>query len=144
MAALLSGAVLFTVLILIVTAVMVGVTYTGLLSERRRELGLLLAVGMRPGQVIRLILTEAALTTGLGGVWGVILGAAGLMLFQRSLGYYFENYKVPFTLPPVRDLVVTGLVSVSLCSAVGLAGALVPAWRACRREPYDLVRGEGA
>lgn len=144
MAALLGGTVWFTAVTLLVTALMVGVMYTGLLSERRRELGLLLAVGMRPGQVVRLILAEAALTTGLGGVWGVILGVAGLMFFQRSLGYYFENYQVLFTLPSVHALVVTGLLSVSLCSGVGLVGALVPAWRAGRREPYELVRGEGA
>jgi putative ABC transport system permease protein len=144
MAALLGGAVLLTALTLLVIAVMVGVMYTGLLSERRRELGLLLAVGMRPTQVIRLILAEAALTTSLGGIWGVVLGAAGLVLFQRSLGYSFANYHVPFTLPPVRDLIVTGLVSVSLCSGVGLVGALLPAWRVGRREPYELVRGEGA
>jgi putative ABC transport system permease protein len=144
MSALLDGAVLFTALTLLVTALMVGVMYTGLLSERRRELGLLLAVGMRPAQLVRLILAEAALTTGLGGVCGVILGAAGLMLFQRSLGFHFESHHVPFTLPPAGELAVTGLVSVALCSGVGLAGALLPAWHAGRREPYELVHGEGA
>jgi putative ABC transport system permease protein len=143
-ATILRGAVLFTALTLLTTALMVGALYTGLLTERRRELGLLLAVGMRPAQLLRLILAEAALTTGLGGVCGVILGAAGLVLFQRSLGYYLASCQVPFTLPPVRDLIVTGLVSVLLCCAVGLVGALLPAWRAGRREPYDLVRGEGA
>jgi putative ABC transport system permease protein len=143
MSALLSGVVLFTVLTLLVTALMVGVTYSGLLSERRRELGLLLAIGMRPAQLIRLILAEAALTTCLGGVCGVILGAAGLVLCQRSLGFYFENYHVPFTLPSVRQLVVMGLVSVGVCCLVGMAGVLLPAWRAGRSEPYELVRGEG-
>jgi putative ABC transport system permease protein len=144
MSALLNGVVLFTVLTLLVTALMVGVTYTGLLSERRRELGLLLAIGMRPAQLIRLILAEAALTTCLGGVCGVILGVAGLVLCQRSLGFYFENYHVPFSLPSARQLVVMGLVSVGVCSFVGMAGALLPAWRAGRSEPYELVRGEGA
>jgi putative ABC transport system permease protein len=144
MSALLEGAVVFTVLTLLVTASMVGVMYAGLLAERRRELGLLLAVGLRPAQVIRLILAEAALTTALGGICGVILGAAGLLCLARSLGYYSENYQVPFTLPPLPDLAVSGLVSALLCCLVGVAGALLPAWRAGRREPYELVRGEGA
>ena len=143
MAIALDGAVLFTALTLLATALMVGAIYTGLLSERRRELGLLLAVGMRPAHVIRLILAEAALTTGLGGLCGVIVGAAGLVLFRRSLGYYFESDQVPFAQPPLPALVVSGLVSVLLCCGVGLAGALLPAWRAGRREPYELVRGEG-
>jgi putative ABC transport system permease protein len=62
----------------------------------------------------------------------------------RSLGYYYENYQVPFTLPPLPDLAVSGLVSAVLCCVVGVAGALLPAWRTGRREPYELVRGEGA
>jgi len=144
MSTILNGAVLFTALTLLTTALMVGALYTGLLAERRRELGLLLAVGMRPGQVLRLTLVEAALTTGLGGACGVLLGAAGLVLFQRSLGYYFESYQVPFALPATSDLAVTGVVSVLLCCAVGVLGALLPAWQTGRHEPYDLVRGEGA
>ena len=103
-----------------------------------------MAVGMRPAQVIRLLLAEAVLTTGLGGSCGVLLGVGGLMLFQRSLGYYLASRQVPFLLPPVGDLAVTALLSVLLCCAVGLVGAFLPAWRTGRREPYELVRGEGA
>ncbi len=143
-AILLRGLIALTALTLLTTALMVGVLYTGLLAERRRELGLLLAIGMRPGQVVRLILAEAALTTGLGGVCGVLLGAGGLMLFRRSLGFLFESYRVPFRLPPVPELAVAGVVGASLCCGVGIVGALLPAWRAGRREPYALVRGEGA
>jgi putative ABC transport system permease protein len=144
LATILRGAVLFTALTLLATALMVGAMYTGLLAERRRELGLLLAVGMRPAQVIRLLLAEAVLTTGLGGSCGVLLGVGGLMLFQRSLGYYLTSRQVPFLLPSLGDLAVTAFLSVLLCCGVGLAGALLPAWRAGRREPYELVREEGA
>ncbi len=143
-ATLLVGAVAFTALTLLTTALMVGVIYTGLLAERRRELGLLLAVGMRPAQVVRLILAESALTTGLGGVCGVILGFGGLLLFRRSLGFLFESHGVPFRLPSAPELAVTGVVGALLCCGAGLLGALLPAWRAARREPYTLVRGEGA
>jgi putative ABC transport system permease protein len=143
LAIVLDGAVLFTALALLTTSVMVGAIYTGLLSERRRELGLLLAVGMRPGQLLRLILGEAALTAGLGGFCGVVLGAAGILLFQRSLGYYFERRQVPFALPPLSELAGIAALSVAVCCGVGLLGALLPGWRAGRREPYDLVRGEG-
>ena len=49
---------------LLTSALMVGAIYTSALEERKRELGLLLAVGMRPSGVIRLILGESVLTTG--------------------------------------------------------------------------------
>ena len=71
-------------------------------------------------------------------------GGAALVLFRRSLGHVLESQQVPFLLPAVPDLVGTGLVSVLLCCGVGLAGGLLPAWRAGRREPYELIRGEGA
>ncbi|SIO35248.1 putative ABC transport system permease protein [Singulisphaera sp. GP187] len=140
----LGGSVVFSGLILFTTALMVAALYTGLLSERRRELGLLLAVGMRPLQLVGLILAEAALTTGLGGVCGVVLGAGGLILFERTLGYQFQQYQVPFVLPGPAFLIGAGVVSSLLCAVVGLAGAVLPAWRAGRAEPYALVRGEGA
>src|SRR5205823_6212199 len=45
------GSAVFSLLTLLTTTLMVGALYTGLLNERRRELGLLLSVGMRPRQV---------------------------------------------------------------------------------------------
>jgi putative ABC transport system permease protein len=140
----LDGVIIFTALALVTTALMIGALYTGVLTERKRELGLLLAVGMQPRQLVRLILAEVTLTTGLGGVCGVLVGAAALVLFRRSLGHAFASQQVPFLLPAVTELVATGLVSVLLCCGVGLAGALLPAWRAVRREPYESIHGEGA
>ncbi len=113
---------------------MVGALYTGLLSERKRELGLLLAVGMRPLQVVRLILGRGCIDDGSRGICGVILGAGALILFERSIGYLFQQYQVPFALPDTAVLIVAGVISTVLCSAVGVAGAVLPAWRArpCR------------
>lgn len=140
----LSGSVVLAALTLLATAVIVGVLYSGILSERQRELGLLMAVGMRPGQLVELILVEAVLTTGIGAICGAILGAGGLMLFQRSVGFLFVSYQVPFALPGASDVVLIGLVTALLCCCAGLTGAALPAARAGRREPYALVRGEGA
>jgi putative ABC transport system permease protein len=35
------------------------------------------------------------------------------------------------------------LACILLAALIGALGALVPAWRASRREPYDLIRSEG-
>src|SRR5205823_7389114 len=50
----LQGAAILTALTLGITVLMVWGMYAGMLAERRRELGMLLAVGMRPGQLMRL------------------------------------------------------------------------------------------
>jgi ABC-type antimicrobial peptide transport system permease subunit len=120
----------------------VGAIYAGFIAERRRELGLLLAIGMRPSGVIRLVLVEAALTTGLGGLCGVLLGAACLLVFERVLGSSLVSAHVPFAWPPLFALAALGFCGVIASGLVGILGALVPALRAVRSEPFALVRGD--
>jgi putative ABC transport system permease protein len=141
--ALQSGAIFFTALLILASVLMVSVVFSAILSERRRELGLLLAVGAKPRQLRRLVLTEAVLTTGLGGVVGLVLGAGLVLLFHRSLGYYYETVAAPVGWPAWPTLALYAGGCVALSGAIGLAGALVPAWRASREEPYLLMRAEG-
>lgn len=144
LSALLGGAGVLMLLLLAATGIMVGVLYSAVLVERRRELGVLLAVGARRRQILQLIVAEAVLTTSAGGVGGVILGASVLLALQRSFGYYLASLDIPFVWPAASALLLHGLGGVALASCVGLAGALVPAWRLSRQEPYALVRGEGS
>jgi putative ABC transport system permease protein len=139
--ALLRGAVVFTVLVLLMTVLSVGVMFSAILAERRAELGMLLAVGTRRGQLVRLILSEAVVVTSLGGLGGLVVGGCLLLLFLRSLGYWFETVGAPFLWPAARVLALYALGCVLLALSVGLLGAIVPAWRASRQEPYELVRG---
>jgi putative ABC transport system permease protein len=141
--ALLDGAGGLMLLVLVATVMMVGVLYSAVLVERRRELGLLLVLGARQRQILRLIVAEAVLTTSMGGAGGVVLGATALLVLQRSLGYHLASLDVPFVWPAAPVLLLYGLGGVGLASCVGLTGALLPAWRLSRREPYDLVRGDG-
>jgi putative ABC transport system permease protein len=141
--AVLGGAVALAALLLLAAILMVSALYSALLAERRRELGLLLAVGTRPRQLVRLILAEATLATSLGGVCGLILGLGLLLLLRRSLGYSLESLNAPLVPPGVATVGLYALAGVAVASAVGLLGALVPAWRVSKREPYDLVRSEG-
>ena len=138
--ALLEGAVAFTALLLLVTVLSVGMMFSAILAERRAELGLLLAVGTRRRQLLHLILTEAVIVTTLGGLGGLLLGGGLLLLFQRSLGHYFETVGVPFLWPPIAVLAAYAVGCAVLAAGVGLVGAAVPAWRASREDPYELVR----
>jgi putative ABC transport system permease protein len=141
--AVLSGAVALTLLVLLAAVLMVGVLYSAVLAERRRELGLLLALGTRRRQLLRLILVEAMLTTGLGGICGALLGGGLLLLFERSLGHYLQSASVPLVRPGLAVLGLYALAGIALAACVGLVGAIVPAWRVSRQEVYDLVRAEG-
>jgi putative ABC transport system permease protein len=141
--ALLAGARGLMLSTLATLVVMVGVLYSAVLVERRRELGVLLVLGARRRQVFRSIVAEAMLVTTAGGVGGVVFGGAALLALERSFGYRLASLDVPLAWPAPAALVVYGLGAVALASGVGLMGALLPAWRLSRREPYELVRGEG-
>jgi putative ABC transport system permease protein len=143
LSALLGGAGGLILLTLAATVIMVGVLYSAVLVERRRELGVLLVLGARHRQILRLILAEAVLATSVGGIGGIVLGAGALLALQRSLGYHLTSLDVPFVWPTALALLLHALAGVGLASCVGLMGALVPAWRLSRQEPYELVRGTG-
>ena len=140
LAALLDGILALMVLMFASTALMVSVLFSAIVTERRGELGLLKAIGARRGQVLGIMVTEAVLATGIGGILGVVLGVLVMRLFERSLVYYLENVGVPFLWVDLPRTVAFAVGAIVLASAIGVAGVLYPAWRASRRDAYDLVR----
>ncbi|MBL8899121.1 MAG: FtsX-like permease family protein [Planctomycetes bacterium] len=107
------------------------------LRERRRELGILRAIGASPRLLARLVVAEACGLAALAWIFAVLLawplselvcGAFVNALFRTQLAYTAEP------LSPVLLLVV------SLVIAVG-AGAL-PAWRARRMSVREALAGE--
>lgn len=140
LAALLDGILALMVLMFASTALMVSVLFSAIVTERRGELGLLKAIGARRGQVLGVMVTEAVLATGIGGILGVVLGVLVMRLFERSLVYYLENVGVPFLWVDLPRTIAFAVGAIVLASAIGVAGVLYPAWRASRRDAYDLVR----
>ena len=139
LAALLDGILALMVLMFASTALMVSVLFSAIVTERRGELGLLKAIGARRGQVLGVMVTEAMLATGIGGILGVVLGVLVMRLFERSLVYYLENVGVPFLWVDLPRTVAFAVGAIVLASVIGVAGVLYPAWRASRRDAYDLV-----
>ncbi|MCA9716386.1 MAG: FtsX-like permease family protein, partial [Myxococcales bacterium] len=95
-----------------------------------REIGVRMAVGARRGDVLRQILVEAAVLTGLGGVVGVGLGYLGAWAATRLLEFPFA----------VRPLVV--VVAVLFSCSIGVFFGLYPANRAARMDPVEALRKE--
>jgi putative ABC transport system permease protein len=143
LAALLDGILALMALMFVSTALMVSVLFSAIVTERKGELGLLKAIGARRGQVIGMMVTEAVLATGVGGLVGVALGVLMLRLFERSLVYYLEKLGVPFVWLDTPRTIAFAVGAIVLASVIGALGVLYPAWRASRRDAYDLVRSEG-
>jgi putative ABC transport system permease protein len=141
--ALLSGVLALLLIMFISTALMVGVLFSAIITERRRELGLLKAIGARRGQIIGMLLTEAAVATAVGGLMGCVLGVLLLRIYQHSLVYYLDSVGIPFVWLDNGSTGLIALFCILFASAIGAAGALYPAWRASREQPFDLIRSEG-
>lgn len=101
--------------------------------ERRGEIGVLRAVGIRRGEVLRMILTESAFLGLLGGVLGVVISLGiGAAISQVLAG----DVTVVLTWEALQYLVF------GLAFAVGasLLSGLYPAWRAANDRPVESLR----
>lgn len=96
------------------------------IDERRREFGILAAVGITD-DVLYLFLTEAAMLIAVGLIAGVAFGA---LLFAVLLPSLFAVGTV---------LQAVALVSVYF-PIMMIAGALIPAWRLLQKSPLELLR----
>jgi putative ABC transport system permease protein len=139
---LLIGVAVFTAFQLTALLILVSLLFSAIVQERYREVGLLRAMGAKPNQVMTIILGEATITTGLGGLAGLVFGAVLLLAFARSLGFYFGLLGIPFSWPPLAVLQASAIVALVFSAFLGLAGAFVPAWRVRRMAPYALIQSE--
>jgi predicted lysophospholipase L1 biosynthesis ABC-type transport system permease subunit len=99
-------------------------------SQRTREIGIRMALGARPRDVLRLVLRDGALLAGAGVAIGVPL-AILVSVALRSVFVEVGGF----------DAVVVGVSTAILVSAAAIA-ALVPARRATRVQPLTALRSE--
>ena len=126
-------AVLYGLLALAIVIAMLGIINTLALSvvERRREIGMLRAVGMLRPQVRRTIYLESMLIAVFGALVGLALGLVFGSLFVRTLrDQGLDQLSVPVG-QAVLMLVLAGLV--------GVLAALWPAVRAARTPPLAAI-----
>ena len=101
---------------------------TRTVADRRREIGVRIALGARPRQVQRLVVRETVLSVGLGLIIG-IPAAIGAALLLRSL---------VFEISPTTPSVFVFSAALLVTSAT-LASAL-PARRAAKLDPMTILR----
>src|SRR5208282_95764 len=138
--------ILFSIFFLL--AVM-GIVNTMLMAiiERRRELGMLMALGMRPVQVVGLIVAEAASLAVASLVLGGVLGSPLLWYLQvHGLNLGREGGAVSLAGIVVGPLWYgrqdfTAYIQAALGLGItALASALYPALRAARFRPAEALR----
>jgi putative ABC transport system permease protein len=131
-------AIFYAILVLTVILAAVGVLNAMVISvlERRREIGLLRAVGLTGGQVARMLLAEAGAFGVLGGVLGLAIGIPLATVSAEALTA-LSHMDLAFELTPRALAAVLGGAVL-----VALAAVLYPALRANRLRLSSVMRYE--
>jgi putative ABC transport system permease protein len=130
---------LFGVLALFMGAFIIFNTFRTVVTERRRDIGMLRAIGASRRTILGMILAESLLQGIVGSVAGLLLGylfSLGGMKLAEPIMNQFINLKLG------NPVVTPWIVAVSIFLGVGvtvLAG-LIPAFNASKVTPLDALR----
>jgi ABC-type lipoprotein release transport system permease subunit len=133
-------------IVLAVAAMAIMNTVFMSVAERTRELGVMMALGTRPGAVVRMVLYETAAIVAAASVAGYAVGVLLVSYFGRSgmdFSSFFRDYT---TIPGITGIVYPRVVIASIVGpgvALFLASVLIsvfPARRAVRLDPATAIR----
>ncbi len=120
----------FAVFALLLAAVGLYGVMSHLVTQSTHDIGVLVALGARPGNIIRLVVRQGMQLAGVGIAVGVV-GAAALTRVMTSLLFGVSK----------TDAFTFGAVP-ALLAAVAFAATVIPAWRATRVDPIVVLREE--
>jgi putative ABC transport system permease protein len=106
-------------------------------TERTREIGIRMAVGARPRDILRQFLVEAVILSCLGGMIGFALGVAASVAATTLINNFTSGTKWPIVIS-----IPAAIVSFLFAGAVGIFFGYYPARRASKLDPIDSLRYE--
>lgn len=99
-------------------------------TERTREIGLRMAVGAKPGDIMYQFLLEAILLCLAGGAIGILVGRGVSLIVSEVLKW------------PVATAPEAMFLAVGVSASIGCVFGWYPAWKASRMDPIDALRHE--
>lgn len=99
-------------------------------TERTQEIGLKKAIGARKSKILGQFLTEAAVLTSLGGLFGVIVG----IVLAEVISYISTT--------PVAISVPAAVGAVAFSMVIGIVFGVFPSYKAANLNPIDALRHE--
>lgn len=128
---------------LALTVASIGIVNTLVMAilERRREIGIMKAIGASDADVKKLFFAEAGAMGILGGIIGVVLGWAIGQIINFGTNIYLKSQSIP---PEHFWVVPLWLVGFAIAFAflVSLVSGLYPAGRAAKLDPVQALRYE--
>ena len=119
------------------SVVLIGLVFSMAANERRRELGVLRAMGASRTFVFRTLLVEAGMLALAGALTGIVLTVLVVYLFRTLI---VVTLGLPVLLPALSTLALEVLAGLGVALVVITLAALLPAWRISRLDPAVAMR----
>ena len=126
---------LIRAVVMVVVALGIASVLVVSVVQKRREIGILRAMGATRGQVLRIFLLQGAIVSALGSVLGIVLAVALIWAFTTLVRGADGLPLFAITLSPKLALQVAAIAT--LC---GVLAAVAPARRAARLDPAQAIR----
>jgi putative ABC transport system permease protein len=123
----------------VVSVLLIGVVFWMAVNERRREIGLLRAIGATGSFVFKMVIVEALILTFVGGILGVVGGGVAMYSFSLLIS---QSLEVPYLWPTFFQLSRMMGISLGIAVLTGLVASLIPALVSSRMEPLHAIRTE--
>jgi putative ABC transport system permease protein len=137
LAGLIKAILLISIILWFIVLLIMAFAFYMIVNERRREIGLLRAMGANKGHIAAIILNEATLLSAAGGAAGIILGYILLASFKNLILHYL---RLPYLFPGTGELFALTAGALLFSVLTGLFAALLPSLRVLRVEPYEAIR----
>ncbi len=121
----------------LMSLLLVGLIFSLIVNERQRELGILRAMGARGKAIFQLVISEAGMLTGMGGLIGLVVSGVLLMSFSRLIQL---RLRIPYLLPGLLEIIGVEVGLLALALLTGTLASLHPALSISRKEPYAAIR----
>ncbi|MGB6199466.1 MAG: ABC transporter permease, partial [Candidatus Acidiferrales bacterium] len=126
-------------LVVAVLVAMIGIVNTLVISvsERRREIGIVRAIGALRSQVRKMVLLEAVVISVIGVIVGTLAGVLDTVFMAHTQSVILVGYAIPFYFP--WSLI---LLTLPVVIAASLVAGWWPARRAVRMQVIEAIGGE--
>lgn len=135
---LLAGVIKFSLMILWLLAIVIlGMSFTTMINERKRELSALRILGATRKQLRQIVLLEAWQLSSRASLAGV---AVGLIVSVIIFPLCKNNWSLPLPLPSVQTYLLYSLITLFIGVLVGTLASLPAAYKVSKKDAYTSMR----